>query len=248
MNAFADNDLVLVSPRYLAGSGSKLADALGPLIHLFHWHHHHDPASGHIGLDSPCGSMFVDFEPTRHDGMWWNVRHQEPYWQAQFSRQTPIETIAAVTQALPQLLDDTRHADRIPLTPQTIAQSAGRNSWTSRTEEGTTVRTSPDGHCVLTHEPSSELTWQIRNSLYEGVDTEWSATFTFDTPEPVVAQFFAHLTSGVPVERVFAEVPFLVRDSASALITPVRDAAVNPHTHHAVAQADQAHTDRHRRR
>ncbi|MEU3028103.1 DUF317 domain-containing protein [Streptomyces incarnatus] len=248
MNVFEDDDLVLVSPRYLAGSGSKIADALGPLIHLFHWHHRHNPATGDIALDSPCGTLFVDFEPNRHDGMWWSIRHHEPSWRAQFSRQTPIEAIAAVTQALPQLLGDMRHADRIPLAPYTIAQSADLSDWSSHGEEGTTVYASPDGHCVLTHAPGTELAWEITHSLYEGFDTEWNATFTFDTPEPVVAQFFAHLTSVVPVERTFGEVPFLARTSASALITPIRSAVVNRHTHHAVAQANQAYTDRCRRR
>ncbi|MFC8567398.1 hypothetical protein ACFUIW_16730 [Streptomyces sp. NPDC057245] len=95
MRPFAPQDRVLVSPRYLAGAGiDRLADAIGPLVHLFGWPSEHDRASGRISVHSPDGSLFVNFN----------------------SRQTPIEAIAAVTQALPQLLGDDRHIDRIPLT------------------------------------------------------------------------------------------------------------------------------------
>lgn len=53
MNTFAPEDLVLVSPRHLAGSGTRLTDALGPLLHLFGWSYAHDPATRRIRLDSP---------------------------------------------------------------------------------------------------------------------------------------------------------------------------------------------------
>ncbi|MZE72821.1 DUF317 domain-containing protein [Streptomyces sp. SID5789] len=117
MRHFAPQDRVLVSPRYLAGAGiDRLADAIGPLIHLFGWPSEHDRASGRISVHSPDGSLFVNFNSRHTRGHWWSVAHHEPYWEARFTRQTPIEAIAAVTQALPQLLGDDRHIDRIPLT------------------------------------------------------------------------------------------------------------------------------------
>jgi hypothetical protein len=248
MTTFAAEDLVLVSPRYLAGSGTRIADALGPLIHLFDWSYDHDPASGHIRLDSCCGSAFLDFEPTRSDGMWWTIRHHDPHWTAQFSRQTPIEAIAAVTQALPQLLGDIRHADRIPLTTSTLGQIAALHGWTTTRPEATTVHTSPDGHCVLTHEPDGERPWRFTHSLYDGFDTEWTATLSRDTPEQLTRQFFAHLADPTPVERFFKDLPYLVQSSSGALITPVNTAAVSPYVHHAAAQAALAHAGRPPRR
>ncbi|MFD3522222.1 hypothetical protein [Streptomyces sp. NPDC058653] len=71
MNRFAPEDRVLVSPRHLAGAGpDQLADALGPLIHLFRWPTQHDATTGHIAVNSPDHSLRIDFEPGRYDGIW----------------------------------------------------------------------------------------------------------------------------------------------------------------------------------
>ncbi|MCL7493816.1 hypothetical protein M8I34_20800 [Streptomyces sp. MCA2] len=61
---------------------------IGSLVHLFNWPYGHDPRTGRVAIDSPCGSVFVGFEPSRDDGIWWDIRHHEPYWAAQFSLQT----------------------------------------------------------------------------------------------------------------------------------------------------------------
>jgi hypothetical protein len=164
------------------------------------------------------------------------VAHHEPFWEARFTRQTPIEAIAAVTQALPQLNGDDRHIEQIPLTTSTLAQIADLNHWSG---DGTAY-TSPDGHCRLHNNPGEENAWRFRHHVYDGFDTHWDASFTQDTPERLVAQFFAHLATTTPVERAFRDVPYLVQDLDDALITPVREAAVNPHVHHAGAQLDRA--------
>ncbi|MGW4345347.1 DUF317 domain-containing protein [Streptomyces sp. NPDC004690] len=242
MSTFAAHDLVLVSPRYLAGCGSNVRDALGPLVNLFDWEYDREPGTGHLSVNSPCGSVYVDLTPTRFDGPWWTISHHEPHWTAQFSRQTPIEAIAAVTQVLPQMVGDTRHCDRIALTASTIPQTANANDWKTTVDGPATVITSPDGHCALTHTPDADNRWTFRSSLHDGFDTDWTATFTRDTPVRVVAQFFAHLASTEPVQRTFKEIPYLVQVSSSSLITPVAGASVSPHLHHAVAQAVQAHS------
>ncbi|MFH9819713.1 DUF317 domain-containing protein [Streptomyces sp. NPDC017230] len=237
MRPFAPQDRVLVSPRYLAGAGiDRLADAIGPLIHLFGWPSEHDRASGRISVHSPDGSLFVNFNSRHTHGNWWSVAHHEPYWEARFTRQTPIEAIAAVTQALPQLLGDARHIDRIPLTTTPLAQIAELNHW--HREDDTF--TSPDGHCHLQHTPTEDTPWRFRHHVYDGFDTHWDASFTQDTPERLVAQFFTHLAATTPVERTFRDVPYLVQNLDDALITPVHRAAVNPHVHHAAAQLGRA--------
>ncbi len=116
--AFQPTDRVLISPRYLAGTGAdSLGNVIGPLTHLVDWHTTHDPATGLVTLDSPDHCLFITFEPMRFDGIWWTIAHHEPNWEVKFTRQTPVEAIAAVTQALPQLLGDHRHCEQIPLTP-----------------------------------------------------------------------------------------------------------------------------------
>ncbi|MDO0936408.1 DUF317 domain-containing protein [Streptomyces sp. DG2A-72] len=107
------------------------------------------------------------------------------------------------------------------------------------------THTSPDGHCTVRHVPDAETAWQVRHSVHDGFDTHWTATFTQDTPQELIAQFFAHLSTSEPVERSLREIPCLARDMGDALITPVRGAAVNPQVHHAIAQAQ--HTQARRR-
>ncbi|MEV5843626.1 DUF317 domain-containing protein [Streptomyces sp. NPDC051985] len=238
MTRFAPHARVLVSPRHLAGAGiDRLADAIGPLIHLFGWPNEHDPATGRITVNTPDSSLFVTFNSRHTQGQWWSVAHHDPFWEARFTRQTPIEAIAAVTQALPQLAGDFRHADRIPLTTSTLAEIAELNHW--RHEDSGTF-TSPDGHCRLKHAPAKETPWRFRHHVYDGFGTHWDASFTQDTPEQPVAQFFAHLSTTAPVERAFPDVPHLVQDLDTAVITPVRGAVANPHVHHAAAQLDRA--------
>ncbi|MFE9367867.1 DUF317 domain-containing protein [Streptomyces sp. NPDC006978] len=82
--------------------------------------------------------------------------------------------------------------------------------------------------------------WLIEHSVYDGFDTHWGATFTPDMPERLVAQFFTHLATTTPVERLFREVPYFVRKLDEVLITPARGAAANPHVHHPCAQLGRA--------
>lgn len=235
MTSYAPEDRVLASPRYLAGVGDRITAALGPLIHFFGWPTQHDPATGQVSVDSPDGSLFLDFNPSHPVGNWWSISHHEPHWTAHFSRQTPIEVIAAVTHVLPQLLGDRRLADHIPLTAMALDQIADMNHW--HPADGGTL-SSPDGHCLLHRAPDNEIAWRFEHSVFDGFDTHWHATFTQATPEPLVAQFFAHLSTTNPVERIFRDVPYLVQDLEDALITPVRGTSVPAHVHHACAQLD----------
>ncbi|MET8683717.1 DUF317 domain-containing protein [Streptomyces sp. NPDC004732] len=231
MSAYGPDDRVMVSPRYMAGAGDRLADALGPLIHLFGWPTQHDVATGHVQITSPDGSMFVDFDPIAPLGQWWTITHHEPYWEVQFSRQTPLETVAAVTQALPQLLGDTRHAERIPIAGMPLDQIAALHLWTAEDH----VLTSPDWYCQLIHTPDEDIAWRAWHAFFE---KQPLATFTRDVPEGLVGNFFAHLATTTAVERAFADVPLSTRYEHSELITPVRGAAISPHLDHALAQLD----------
>ncbi|WP_420036007.1 DUF317 domain-containing protein [Streptomyces sp. cg28] len=235
MSEIGLDDRVLVSPRYMAGAGDRIADVLGPLVRLFDWQHRQDAATGRVQVDSPDGSLFVDFAPMQRSGMWCTVSHHEPYWQAAFSRQAPLEAVAAVAQALPQLLGDTRHIEQIPLTDQPLEKLAALHGWTV---EGTVI-TSPDWYCQLARTPQDDhaITWRVHHAFFEDQPL---ATFTCDVPERLVGNFFTHLASTAPVERAVADVPIHTRYGHSDLMTPVRHAVINPHTDHALAQLTRA--------
>lgn len=237
MSRYAPDERVMVSPRYMAGGGDRIADVIGPLIHLFGWTHEHDADSGHVSIDSPDGSLLVDFVPLHPQGRWaagplgrWcTVVHHEPYWEAVFSRQAPLEAVAAVTQALPLVLGDDRHAEQIPVTREPLDQLAALNDWSA---EGTSF-ISPDRYCRIEQSAGTDDAWSFGHAYFE---RDPLAAFTRRTPGHLVGTFFAHLASPIAVERAFADVPPSTRFEHSGLITPVRRGAINPHVDHALAQ------------
>ncbi|MCZ1006019.1 hypothetical protein [Streptomyces lydicus] len=82
-------------------------------------------------------------------------------------------TRLVVAQALPQLLGDARHADRIPITDMPLDQLAELNDWSAEAS----VLTSPDLYCRLEHTPGEEIAWQVEHGYFEGAPL---ATFTQD--------------------------------------------------------------------
>ncbi|RZD82177.1 DUF317 domain-containing protein [Streptomyces albidoflavus] len=232
---------VLVSPRHLAGAGlAQINEALTPLVKGFDWPHQR--TASRIDVTSPCGSVQATFEPSRPDGRWWTVQDHQADWTAQFTGQTPVEAVTALLQALPNTLGDTRHAHRIETvtgTPSEIASAAG---WSPATEAEATTYTSPDSHCRVTHQPGSDVPWRVEHSVYDGFDTHWTGTFTRNTPDQLVSQFLANLSSSAPVERLRHEIPYMALHSGDALITPAAGTTPSPHLHHAVAEVVQAHT------
>jgi len=223
-----ERDRFLASPRHLAGAGDRLADVLSPLIHLFGWARVHDPASGHIAVDSPCGTILLDCSPSSPDGTWWTIAHHDPYWKITATRQTPLEALAGITQALPQLLGDTRHADRIPLATRSVADLADLYGWTA--EPGS--YTSPDGHCTVHH--AADQPWRVEHSVYDGFDTLWSVRTEGEVPDQLPAQFFSYLASPDPVERVLADIPHLARSRAQLTSLVSHRPGLGAHVVHAL--------------
>nr|WSX75930.1 DUF317 domain-containing protein [Streptomyces sp. NBC_00899] len=129
--------------------------------------------------------------------------------------------MAAVTQALPQLLGDTRYSDRIPITDMPLDQLAELHGWAAG-DQG--VLTSPDHYCRLEHTPGQETGWQVEHLYFENAPL---AVFTQDAPEILVRQFFAYLTVPAPVERSFGDLPLSTRHERSARVTPVRTAGLD---------------------
>ncbi|MEW1615637.1 MULTISPECIES: DUF317 domain-containing protein [unclassified Streptomyces] len=236
MTRFAPDELVLVSPRHLAGTGiDKIRDALAPLIRLFGWTS--EKQLPQVSLASPGGELFLDFTPDRQDDRWWSIAHHEPFWRVEFTRQVPVEAIAAVTQALPQILGDNRHASRIPFADEYPALIAKRCGWAVRGTTCGVTWTSPDGHCTVEHTTDPDHPWRFTHSVHDGFDTHWTGTFTVDTPDRVVAQFLTHLADERPVQRHFGDVPPLAL--GAAVITPTRSSGLGAETLHTAEQLGQ---------
>ncbi|MFE6457799.1 DUF317 domain-containing protein [Streptomyces cinereoruber] len=233
---FSPGERVLVSPRYLAGTGDRVADVLGPLIHLFDWRHTHDESTGCITVDSPDGSVFIDFTPTAFEGVWWTIAHHEPFWRITATQQTPLEALASVTQALPQLLDDTRHSDRIGLTDYTVAEIARLYDWTTADNASGVSFISPDGHCTVHHAPGTERPWHVEHSVWDGVGTRWTVSFEGEVPDALARQFFLFLATDAPVERTVEDIPHLARGQAqmAPLNRKPLSGALGPHLAHAL--------------
>jgi hypothetical protein len=220
----------------MAGTG-PIQDAIGPLIHLFDWSQQHDNDTRRITATSPDRTTTMDFDPGERFGKWWTVTHHgKQDWRAAFTRQTPAEAIAAVTQSLPQLLGDHRHIAPLDTADDPIVV-AGYSGW-QQPGSDPGLRVSPDGHCTLRHTPGAETAWWVETSVYEGFDTQWDASFSAHVPLALVTRFVTHLTAPDPVQRRYGDIPALARPFA--LITPAHQPLGNAHLTHALGQLDRA--------
>ncbi|KPI02839.1 protein of unknown function DUF317 [Actinobacteria bacterium OK074] len=196
-------------------------DVLDPLVRLFGWSHAHDARTGHVTVDSPCHSLFVDVDPTGRDGICWRISHHEPYWEAQLSRQTPAGAVAALTQALPHFLGDTRN--RFPVTTNTLVQTAALHRWTMTADGPTTVFTSADGHDILTHNADADTRWHIRHARSDRSHSDWTAMFTRATPTRLVTHFLAHLADTRPAEHATGGLASRAQNHRGTPTAPVPD-------------------------
>ncbi|WP_433892551.1 DUF317 domain-containing protein [Streptomyces sp. CA-111067] len=225
-----DEDQVLISPRYMAGTG-PVQDAIGPLIHLFDWPWIHDSTTGRITATSPDQTTTVDFDPSERFGRWWAVTHRgEQDRRAEFTRHTPAETVAAVTLSLPQLLGDRRHIEplNVGVDPFAVTSNSG---WR---QDSNGHATSSDGHCTLWHTPGSAWAWWVEADVYGKAGTQWDAAFSTHAPTALVTRFVTRLTTPEPVQRRYGSIPGPA--VPFALITPVCIPLGNAQLAHALGQ------------
>ncbi|WP_405729356.1 hypothetical protein OG885_10155 [Streptomyces sp. NBC_00028] len=168
MTAYAPNDRVLVSPRYMAGAGDRLADAIGPLIHLFGWPLQHDAATGHVKIDSLGKTPLHRTEghapvsilnnlPFHGNPQWRNIRDNSPgEWVdvVEFDAAIRKENARANATGNRLLGEASLHRSRIPLSEAPIdyvtaaewaalQQELGTEEATQQLEEGVTDGRSP---------------------------------------------------------------------------------------------------------
>lgn len=91
-----------ITPRHLAGSGDPVWITV-PLHRACGWSHGDDPLMPRVLLSSPDQKALLRLEPIP-GALWWNLHHSaeasQPAWSVSFGERTPVELIAAVTDAL----------------------------------------------------------------------------------------------------------------------------------------------------
>ncbi|MGW7303995.1 DUF317 domain-containing protein [Streptomyces sp. NPDC054835] len=186
-------DQALISPRYLAGPG----DAAWVTVALHGaagWSHGHEPLLPRVVLSSPDQKSLLRLEPDPGD-QWWRITHNggsaSNSWYASFGARTPVELIAAVTDAL----TDPAYNERAAADPTRPLRRAG---W--QTSPSGEFR-SPDG--IVKGERitfSGMATWFITAALGPD-DAVWRARFDGRAPASVVAAFTEALAATEPLSR-----------------------------------------------
>ncbi|MBT2409340.1 DUF317 domain-containing protein [Streptomyces sp. ISL-12] len=190
--------MVSVSPVYLAGGGDP-AWVTVPLHRACGWSHGNDPLQPRVLLSSPDQKALLRLEP-RADGPWWTIQHartaDHPAWSARFDARTPVEVIAAFTDALTSPSQPAVTPD--PFEPLREAR------WPK--PEIDRRRLSPDGLVRINDHPN----WEIRTAL--PMEPIWRADLDRTTPPHLVTILTTALASRTPLLRRPDQVPHLARD------------------------------------
>jgi hypothetical protein len=189
-------EVEFITPRHLAGGGDP-AWITVPLYRACGWSHGDDPLMPRVLLSSPGQKALLRLEP-EPDGQWWTLHHAaepgRPAWYASFGALTPVELIAAVTDAL----TDPAATAITPSDPYEPLQQVG---WSPASADNGLV--SPDGTAYVqwlgsVEEPGA---WFFTAAL--GPDQPvWQARFGAHTPARLVAAFTAALADPKPVLRM----------------------------------------------
>ncbi|EST31648.1 DUF317 domain-containing protein [Streptomyces niveus] len=198
----------LIAPRYLAGGGDP-GWVTVPLHRACGWSYGHDPLMPRVILTSPdqLTQLLIDPDP---DDPWWTIRHarngDKPAWAATFGARTPVEIIAAFTDAL---TDPAKPADT-GADPYAPLRKAGWD--TPRHLYGLA---SPDGVTCVEHlGTAGRDMWTVETAVIES-PTIWRAHFTGTTPSRLITAFTRSLAEKTPVARDPNNIPGIARDRMS---------------------------------
>lgn len=187
----------LVEPRYLAGGGDLRH--VTEYLRASGWKDK-SKSGGPIVFDSPDKSVRIGYDPFTQPGGWTisgkQTTHQEA-WHTTFGRQTPVEIVAGITDAL--FTERKAHAPNVwePLQQQ---------GWETERGQHFTAR-SPDGDAfVRFHQsgPGQAHWWAGARNEHGRV---WEAMFTPTTPMHLVQAFSTALADPQPVLRPLGRVP-----------------------------------------
>ncbi|MFE6979276.1 DUF317 domain-containing protein [Streptomyces sp. NPDC057682] len=184
-----------ITPRHLASGGDPAWITI-PLHRACGWSHGNDPLMPRVLLASPDQAALLRLEP-RPDRPWWTLRHaaapDRPAWTATFGARTPVELIAAVTDAL----TDPASTHDSSCDPYSSLRQAG---WTRYFDDGL-VSFDNTSYIERLAPPAETGAWAVTTIAVGTRDGGWSAYFGAHTPRHLVAAFTAGLASPEPLLR-----------------------------------------------
>ncbi|AZS87185.1 DUF317 domain-containing protein [Streptomyces griseoviridis] len=192
MPSLENVEVDFITPRHLAGGGDP-AWITVPLHRACGWSHGDDPLMPRVLLSSPDQKALLRLEPDPDD-QWWTLQYAaEPAWYASFGARTPVELIAAFTDAF----TDPAPAADAPCDPYGALRQVG---WTPDGDNGLA---SPDKtvHVERLGTPADPGAWFVTVTL--GTHQKvWQARFGAHTPPYLVAAFTAALADPTPIHRI----------------------------------------------
>ncbi|MFG2471563.1 DUF317 domain-containing protein [Streptomyces canus] len=188
----------LVQPRALAGGGD--VRHVSEFLRASGWRDK-SKTNGPLLMESPDRTVRVAYDPYILPGGW-TIHGQADglngEWTANLGRQTPVEIVAGMTDALTRPCS--AHAPNVwaPLQEQ---------NWHTRSEGEHYTATSPDGTAWMQyhHSPNGTAMWWTGAKDQQG--NGWTANFTPNTPMHLVQALSAELANPDPVMRPRGRVP-----------------------------------------
>ncbi|GGZ40462.1 DUF317 domain-containing protein [Streptomyces poonensis] len=192
----------LVEPRALAGGGDLRH--VSAFLRASGWKDQ-SKSGGPLSLQSPDRKIRITYDPYTLPGGWTihgqASGHQDEWWVT-LGRQTPVEIVAGLTDALTR--PRSAHAPNVwtPLHEQ---------RWRTQPDAGHVTAVSPDGSAWMQFQQDSNG----RAMWWSGAEDEqghgWTASFTATTPMHLVQSFSAALASPEPAMRPRGRVPYSAR-------------------------------------
>ncbi|MFF8779536.1 DUF317 domain-containing protein [Streptomyces sp. NPDC015140] len=190
-----------ITPRHLAGGGDP-AWITVPLHRASGWSHGDDPLMPRVLLSSPDQKALLRLEPDP-DGQWWTLHHTaepgRPAWYASFGARTPVELIAAFTDALTDPAPPAAESHD----PFGLLRHVAWNPPAA----GADGLVSPDGTAYVQRLGSAEEpgSWFVTATLASNRPPVWQARFGAHTPPHLVTAFTTALADPEPVYRTAGE-------------------------------------------
>ncbi|MFJ7997477.1 DUF317 domain-containing protein [Streptomyces sp. NPDC096310] len=190
-------EMDFVAPRHLAGGGDP-AWVTVPLHRACGWSHGNDPLMPRVILSSPDQTALLRLEPA--NGLqWWALHHtaegDRPAWSTSFGAGTPVETIAAVADALTDPATSLATGTD-PYEPLLDAD------W--KPHSSTDGLVSPDGRAYVEHiVTEASDCWLASTTLGPSQRPVWQAVFSRHTPPVLISAFTRALADTSPVPRQY---------------------------------------------
>ncbi|MEV8426470.1 DUF317 domain-containing protein [Streptomyces niveus] len=242
LDFFGPDDPVFVSPRHLAGPGLEQPPLAAALVWSsltkVGWSTNTPDEWRPMLCTSPCQLVRAAHMPNSTDGGWKTAVYEDalaaPWWTASWSAETPAELIADFHHALAEAhATGSLHS----LTSATAVYLPLLNAGWSHTvdERGNQMFTSPDRLATVTGQrrPSHVSdAWSMNVAPGTTGRCRWSAQFSKQVPNFLVAAFTTSLADTTPVYRTAGQLP---KELGSYLVTepappsaPGRSEAASP--------------------